>query len=71
MLNKEKYKEKLEDILAETIAVSKNGTICKCCNMYSCTECIFNCINGCTGGCTGSGSETVKKWLNSECKEQI
>lgn len=64
MLNKEKYKEKLEDILAETIKVSKNGTICKCCDMYSCTECIF--YNGNCGG-----SEETKKWLNSEYIEPI
>lgn len=62
MLNKEKYKDELEDILAKTIAVSESGKIYRCKDKGNCKDCIFSdvsCIEG------------ASKWLNSECKEQI
>lgn len=65
MLNKEKYKNYLENILARTIAVSKSGEIYQCVdrvNCDSCDDCIFcndNCIEG------------AKVWLNSEYKGPI
>ena len=59
MLNKEKYKEELEDILANSIAVSKNGKVSYCASM-KCGDCIFF-RNGC--------GDSVKVWLNSECQE--
>lgn len=62
MLNKEKYKDELEDILAKTIAVSESGKIYRCTDRGNCKDCIFfgvACIKG------------ASKWLNSECKEQI
>lgn len=62
MLNKEKYKDELEDILAKTVAVSKSGKIYKCTDRGNCKDCIF-----CTGACIGD----ARKWLNSEYKEQI
>ena len=62
MLNKEKYKDELEDILAKTIAVSKSGKIYKCTDRGNCKDCIF-----CKGACIGE----ARKWLNSEYKEQI
>lgn len=62
MLNKEKYKNELEDILAKTVAVSKSGKIYKCTDRGNCKDCIF-CDVACVDG--------ASKWLNSECKEQI
>ena len=60
MLNKEKYKDELEYILAKTIAVSESGKIYKCTDRGNCKDCIFfgvACIEG------------ASKWLNSEYKE--
>ena len=62
MLNKEKYKEELEKILANDIAVSKNGEIYRCTERENCDDCIF-CDVDCIGG--------AKVWLNSEYKEHI
>ncbi len=62
MLNKEKYKDELEDILAKTIAVSKSGKIYKCTDSGNCKDCIF-CDVACVDG--------ARNWLNSEYKEQI
>ena len=62
MLNKEKYKDELEYILAKTIAVLESGKIYKCTDKGNCKDCIFfgvACIEG------------ASKWLNSEYKEQI
>ena len=59
MLNKEKYKEELENILARSLAVSKNGKISHCASM-KCGDCIFF-----QGGC----DDAAKVWLNSECQE--
>ena len=65
MLNKEKYKDELEDILAKTVSVSKSGEIYRCVdrvNSDDCYDCIFcndNCIEG------------AKVWLNSEYKGTI
>lgn len=62
MLNKEKYKNELEDILAKTVAVSKSGKIYKCTDRGNCKDCIF-CDVACVDG--------ARNWLNSECKGQI
>lgn len=62
MLNKEKYKNELEDILAKTVAVSKSGKIYKCTDRGNCKDCIF-CDVACVDG--------ARNWLNSEYKEQI
>lgn len=59
MLNKEKYKDELEDILAKTIAVSESGKIYRCTDRGNCKDCIF-----CSGACIGD----ARKWLNAECK---
>lgn len=65
MLNKEKYKNELEDILFNSLAVTINGDIEECKNICDCCEeCIF--YNGNCGG-----YEEAKKWLNSEYKESI
>lgn len=61
MLNKEKYKEELENILARSLAVSKNGKISHCASM-KCSDCIFF-----QGGC----DDAAKVWLNSEYQEYI
>ena len=61
MLNKEKYKEELENILAKSLAVSKNGKISHCASM-KCGDCIFF-----QGGC----GNAAKVWLNSEYQEYI
>lgn len=60
MINKEKYKEELEKILAKDIAVSKSGEIYRCTERENCDDCIFcdvDCING------------AMNWLNSEYKD--
>lgn len=57
MLNKEKYKDELEDILAKTIAVSKSGKIYKCIDSENCNDCIF-----CDVACV----DYARNWLNSE-----
>ena len=62
MLNKEKYKDRLEEILSVTIAVSESGDIFQCTNKVNCKDCIFFGYD-----CAYKAS----KWLNSECKEQI
>ena len=62
MLNKEKYKDRLEEILSATIAVSKSGDIRQCTDTVNCKDCIFFGIS-----CAFNAS----KWLNSECKEPI
>lgn len=66
MLNKEKYKDELEEILVSHLAVSKNGRICQCRDIENCKDCLFCCTSG--------GDKCVEKsmaWLNSECKEHI
>lgn len=62
MLNKEKFAKEIEDILAKTVAVSKSGEIYLCVDKGNCKDCIFY-----NGACIGD----VRKWLNSEYKEQI
>lgn len=62
MLNKEKYKEELETVLARGLAVLKSGEICQCRELKSCNECIFS-GNFC--------ADSARDWLNSERKEQI
>ena len=62
MLNKEKYKEELEDILTRTIAVSKSGKIYKCTDKGNCKDCIF-CDVACVNG--------ARNWFNSEYKEPV
>ena len=65
MLNKEKYKEELEYILVNSLAVTIYGDIEECKNICDhCEECIF--YNGNCGG-----YEETEKWLNSEYKEPI
>ena len=65
MLNKEKYKDELEGILLNSLAVTIYGDIEECKNICDCCEeCIF--YNGNCGG-----YEETKKWLNSEYKEPI
>ena len=65
MLNKEKYKDELEGILLNSLAVTIYGDIEECKNICDCCEeCIF--YNGNCGG-----YEEAKKWLNSEYKEPI
>ena len=59
MLNKEKYKNELEDVLVKSLAVSKNGEIYRCKDIDQCEKCIFY-----GGDCV----ENTKKWLNAECK---
>ena len=62
MLNKEKYKDELEKVLARGLAVLKSGEICRCRDLKYCDECIF------FGGiCVNSAMD----WLNSEYKEPI
>ena len=62
MLNKEKYKDELEKVLARGLAVLKSGEICRCRDLKYCDECIF------FGGiCVNSAMD----WLNSECKEPV
>ena len=66
MLNKEKYKDRLEEILSVTIAVSESGDIFQCTNTctntVNCKDCIF-CDVACVDG--------ARNWLNSEYKEHI
>lgn len=62
MLNKEKYKEELETVLARGLAVLKSGEICQCRELKSCNECIFS-GNFC--------ANSARDWLNSEYKEPI
>lgn len=62
MLNREKYKEELEEILANEIAVSKSGEMYRCSDRGTCKDCIF-CDIPCFDG--------AKAWLNSEYKEHI
>lgn len=62
MLNKEKYKDELEKVLARGLAVLKSGEICQCRELKSCNECIFS-GNFC--------ADSARNWLNSECKEPI
>ncbi len=60
MLNKEKYKDELEKVLADALAVSESGEICRCEDIETCGRCIF------------FGADCVGKtmnWLNSEYKE--
>ena len=65
MLNKDKYKNELEDILVNSLAVTIYGDIEECKNICDCCkDCIF--YNGNCGG-----SEETRKWLNSEYKEPI
>ena len=62
MLNKEKYKDVLENVLAKELAVSRSGEICRCEDMETCGRCIFY---GGTSNCVDLASD----WLNSECKD--
>ncbi len=66
MLNKEKYKDELEKVLADVLAVSKSGEICKCADiaeMEECYKCIF--YAGVANNCV----EKARDWLNSEYKD--
>lgn len=61
MLNKEKYKDELEQILVNGNVLAfdkKNNKIMSCCD---CSRCIFSTDVGCT--------EKRRKWLNSEYVE--
>lgn len=60
MLNKEKYKEELEKVIARGLAVSKSGQICTCRDLKTCDKCIF---------LDGSCVDLAKSWLNSECND--
>ena len=60
MLNKEKYKDELENVLANEIAVSKSGEMYRCADRGTCKDCIF-CDMPCFDG--------AKAWLNSEYKD--
>lgn len=62
MLNKEKYKEKLESMLSDIIAVSKSGELGRCMDTVNCGNCLFYGY-----GC----DEGAMDWLNSECKEPV
>lgn len=62
MLNKEKYKDELEKVLTDVIAVSKSGEVGRCMGTLNCGNCIFYGFD-CAAG--------ARNWLNSECKEQI
>jgi hypothetical protein len=62
MLNKEKYKDKIEEIFSYTIGVSKSGEMCRCKDMGGCYKCIFH-----GGNCV----DNARDWLNSECKESV
>ena len=62
MLNKEKYKDRLEEVLANALAVSRSGEMCICTDALKCNDCIFLGSN-----CRDSAMD----WLNSECKETI
>lgn len=62
MLNKEKYKDRLEEILSVTIAVSESGDIFQCTNTVNCKDCIFFGVD-----CAYKAS----KWLNSEYKDNV
>ncbi len=65
MLNKEKYKYKLEEILAKELAVSKSGEICRCEDVETCGRCIFYASHA------DKCIENAIAWLNSEYKEPI
>ncbi len=60
MLNKEKYKDELEKVLADALAVSESGEICRCEDIETCGRCIFF-----GADCVGK----IMNWLNSEYKE--
>lgn len=60
MLNKEKYKDELEKVLVQELAVSKSGDICRCEDMGTCGRCIFY-----GGDCV----DLAMDWLNSEYKD--
>lgn len=62
MLNKEKYKDELEEILDNEIAVTINGEVCECSELNECKKCIF---------CGKDCPEAAFEWLNSECREPI
>lgn len=57
MLNKEKYKDKIEEIFSYTIGVTKSGEMCRCKDMGGCYKCIFH-----GGNCV----DNARYWLNSE-----
>ena len=61
MLNKEKYKEELEKVLVQELAVSKSGDICRCEDMGTCGRCIFYGDTSCV--------DLASDWLNSEYKD--
>lgn len=66
MLNKEKYKDELEEILVSHLAVSKHGRICQCRDIENCNDCLFICTDG--------GDKCVEKsmaWLNSEYNDNV
>lgn len=59
MLNKEKYKDALEKVLTDVLAVSKSGEICRCEDMETCGRCIFfSHSRDCT--------DNTRDWLNLE-----
>lgn len=66
MLNKEKYKEKIEQILVdgEVLAFDKkNNEIIPCCFLHHCSDCKFLFSDG------KECSENRREWLNSEYVE--
>ena len=62
VLNKEKYKDELEKVLSESLAVSKSGEMCRCIEI-ACGKCIFY------GGGDDKCTEKSTAWLNSEYKD--
>lgn len=62
MLNIEKYKDGIENILAKWVSVSERGYVCEC-GFIDCNECIFNNSKNCY--------EEKREWFKSEYKEQI
>ena len=60
MKNIEKYKNELEKVLVQELAVSKSGDICRCEDMGTCDRCIFYGDTSCV--------DLARDWLNAECK---
>ena len=57
MKNIEKYKNELEKVLVQELAVSKSGDICRCEDMGTCGRCIFYGDTSCV--------DLASDWLNS------
>ena len=62
MLNIEKYKNGIENILVKWLAISEKGYVCEC-GFIDCNECIFKDPKNC--------ASEKREWLKSEYKEQI